>query len=422
MKAWLIPIALSVSLLPACVIEWGDDGGDDGDDGCYDVPEPAALPLRNPYTGQCELFGGGGGGCDDWPGDDGSGGYPYPLWGACYSECEQLSETSCVGAAGCVAAYVQACPQDANCLLDYTVFAGCWDAADLPVPELPCGSLDAEYCNSRSDCSPVYQNERGWIDDSIPWQFVACATEQGPTACLEDAECGPGYECNLTDYCLPHPDCNETGDGGACPPVCYGQCVPATSGCDLIDCAPGYHCEVTCRDEPGCREGPDGGCAPPICDVTCVPDGSTGPVGECTGETFCPTLPPACPQGTTPGIANGCWTGYCIPLAACGHDPGECHGDVACDSLPPACPAGTVPGIDGACWSGYCIPEAACEPEACEDLASEQACRVRTDCAPVYEGQDCTCRPGGGCECREHVYARCETGVSLPTDPGTPRG
>ena len=100
-------------------------------------------------------------------------------------------------------------------------------------------------------------------------------------------------------------------------------------------------------------------------------DGATDAVAfkSFVRETLCPTLPPACPQGTTPGIANGCRSGYCIPLAECGHDPGECRGEVACDAAPPACPAGTVPGIDGACWSGYCIPEAACEPEACADLA-----------------------------------------------------
>jgi hypothetical protein len=419
MRAWLIPVLLVATLLPACMIEWGDD---DGDDDCYDVPEPAAVPLRNPHSGQCELFGGGycpcGGPCPDVAADWA----PIPAWGACYSECEQLTEGACHAAPGCVAAYLETCPSNADCALDYTVFAGCWDAAPLVVPELPCESLDAERCNGRTDCSPVYTNELGNPDRNIPWQFVACTTEARPEVCRSDSECDPGYECNLTDYCEPHPDC---GPEGTCTTVCYGRCVPATSGCDLIDCREGYHCEVVCSDQPGCREGDDGGCSPEACHATCVPDGTDpGPVGECDGPTLCPTLPPACPAGTTPGIANGCWTGYCIPLSECGRDPGECHSDVVCDSLPPACPPGTVAGIRDGCWSGYCIPEAACEAQRCEDLASEAACRARTDCAPLYEGRDCTCRPGLGCECREHVYDRCVTGldVPLPDDPGTPRG
>jgi len=255
-------------------------------------------------------------------------------------------------------------------------------------------------------------------------KFVACAPEDSSGGeCLGDEECGPGSRCNH-DVCLPPPGCNW---GDPCPPVCYGRCEPAQNGCDLVDCQMGFHCEVVCADDPGNGGGSGGGkdCGypnpcpsppPEPCTPVCVPD-DDHPVGECSGPVACDSLPPACPPTTVPGVANGCWTGYCIPVAACGHDPGTCFhpGDPICRSLPPACPSGTVPGVINACWSGYCIPDFACEPPAtCEALGDEAACRARTDCRPVFEGVGCTCDANGVCECRERKFQRCEASFEPP--------
>lgn len=45
--------------------------------------------------------------------------------------------------------------------------------------------------------------------------------------------------------------------------------------------------------------------------------GETESAGRCSGPVICDMVPPHCPDGTTPGIANRCWTGECIPLEQC---------------------------------------------------------------------------------------------------------
>ncbi|HEY0251387.1 MAG TPA: hypothetical protein VGC41_07650, partial [Kofleriaceae bacterium] len=59
------------------------------------------------------------------------------------------------------------------------------------------------------------------------------------------------------------------------------------------------------------------------------------------------------------------------------------------------------------CFSGYCIPDAACEQRACEQLPDESSCISRSDCEPVYTGTDCTC-DANGCTCASETYSRCE--------------
>jgi hypothetical protein len=39
--------------------------------------------------------------------------------------------------------------------------------------------------------------------------------------------------------------------------------------------------------------------------------------GSCSEVATCTTPPPACPADRTPGVANGCYTGACIPNALC---------------------------------------------------------------------------------------------------------
>jgi hypothetical protein len=406
MRSWLCRAALLAVLAPtaACIIDIEGD-----DDPCYDVPETTvAYRVRNPYTGQCEFRGGGGGGgCygEDDPVWITKTSPPIP-WAQCDTYCEQLSEDACLVDPGCQAAYVESCPADTNCALSQPQFAGCWAInTQIGGPDLLCEALEAETCSARSDCSPHYANAWGKPDDgAAPWQFAGCASEPSPQTCLADEECDAGEHCNL-DICLPHPNCR---DGEGCPPVCYGRCEPAPEpACNLIDCPPGTHCEVVCATD--CAPTPGGPCDPgcwPVC-VDDQPD-----VGECYGDVLCDSLPPACPSGTVAGVSNGCWTGYCIPLRECGHDPGHCFmpGEPICRMMPPACPSGTVPGVRDMCWSGYCIPQHACEsPATCESITDGPACLARADCSPVYEGVDCTCDASGNCTCRDQAFARCET-------------
>lgn len=55
--------------------------------------------------------------------------------------------------------------------------------------------------------------------------------------------------------------------------------------------------------------------------ATCMPEGSSP--GTCWDPVACDAAPPACPEGTTPGIANLCYTGGCIPVDACEPRPNQ---------------------------------------------------------------------------------------------------
>jgi hypothetical protein len=69
---------------------------------------------------------------------------------------------------------------------------------------------------------------------------------------------------------------------------------------------------------------------------------------------------------------------------------------------------GTTPGIRNGCYTGYCIPLNQCPFVACESVASEVSCIARTDCSPVYTGSNCTCTMNG-CSCQVLTYERCIT-------------
>jgi hypothetical protein len=46
-------------------------------------------------------------------------------------------------------------------------------------------------------------------------------------------------------------------------------------------------------------------------------------------------------------------------------------------------------------------------PPPCSTLTSEDTCKARTDCEPIYTGQDCTCDPQG-CTCQIETFAYCQ--------------
>ena len=150
-----------------------------------------------------------------------------------------------------------------------------------------------------------------------------------------------------------------------------------------------------------------------------MPESSAYAPGACAPAVQCaidPPGPPACPAGTIAGITPGAspclsssYTGYCIPQADCGLqiDPGTCA-PASCDIVEPACPSGTVPGVRNGCYSRFCIPASTCPAAACADIATEAACKARTDCEPIYQGTNCTCTPVG-CTCAVETYEMCQT-------------
>jgi len=192
----------------------------------------------------------------------------------------------------------------------------------------------------------------------------------------------------------------ESFDSGACRGIPYPDWADCTGACDALD-------EATCIATPRCRAvytgtispsnlayygcwgtapssslagvscwnldpfqcSEDAECAavfqpgagPPLTWETCMPELRSFQPGTCDAGVTCRALPPACPAGTQPGEDGICYTGFCIPTAACGGplDPGTCNPGV-CTQVAPDCPTGTVPGTSGGCWTGYCIPVSVC--------------------------------------------------------------
>lgn len=447
--AVLVPVA-------GCSIYFGDDTGDD----CQGAIEgDTAYPgpgYRNPETGTCEAWGGGG--CYD----SGGGAQAEPDWAVCDGSCEALDEVSCLAAAECRAAYLGwTCPpwadSEADCLPSMNEFLGCWGIAPSgPAEPEDCWSLDAYACSRHNDCSAVYQQVEAPGDDGGFQQtlsFVGCQPEAPVQGCYSDEECPSGYECTADTECTPPPGCDP--DTGMCdsdsPQPCYGQCVPSTSSCAAVDCGPGYHCEEECWP---CDDADGDGMCEPLCQPTCVPDYNTCTAIDCGPGYECQELCWPCdplPDGT------GCEDGpYCEPQCVrigpqtcddidCGvggHCEIQCWGDPDGGTMD-ECQAVCVPDSGCAavdCGPGYhceetcegaCTPDGECPPpvctiacvpdmptDTCEALASEDACLARPDCTAVYQGENCECTPFGGCTCEILTYERCETGWIGEPPPG----
>jgi hypothetical protein len=82
---------------------------------------------------------------------------------------------------------------------------------------------------------------------------------------------------------------------------------------------------------------------------------------------------------------------FCVPDNAC---PIDC---TAGDNCVETCDAST-----GMC-SWACVPTTQCEA-----LTTEATCKARTDCEPIYKGDNCTCTPTV-CTCQSETYERCQT-------------
>ena len=251
MKSWLCRVAVLAVLIPVagCLITFGDDDGDDVI--CTPTPQPAPIELRDPFSGTCQPFGGGGGGCGyDQPVPTTE---PWPDWAYCYRGCEGLDENTCQATPGCRAAYVlpeesppPPCVPGADCPPPGLAFLECWGVAQSGPIHGTCDGLDAYACSQHDDCTAIYRKNDPRDPSTQPISFGWCAPEAGPTVCYQDSDCGDGYECyRAPDECWPPPGCGDP-NGPACPPVCYGRCVPKQSTCDTVRCMAGTHCEEQC--------------------------------------------------------------------------------------------------------------------------------------------------------------------------------
>jgi hypothetical protein len=160
-------------------------------------------------------------------------------------------------------------------------------------------------------------------------------------------------------------DCFQTAPSG---PVA-GSC----DGLDAYACSRHDNCRAYYSSNAGstkfdfCSDEPD-----PTCTLAC--DAGFVCKHECHGST----CGPACVSVLT------CQSIIC--------DPGTCAETCTVDST----------------GKTTCAPQCVPTGPACATLTTENACVMRTDCVPVYAGQDCTCYPDH-CECQILTYERCET-------------
>lgn len=340
MRPYLLTSLLVLTLpLTACNFYFGDDDPDPCEYGgpyanTGSAPLQEAQLLRNPQSGTCEDFGWSNpypcdsecGPCD-YPADEPGGAQaPEPTWGFCESYCTGLDQDSCLATDGCRGIF-------SGGGLDTGTFEECWqtDRGGAPVID-ECEGLDAYSCSQQDSCIAEHYV---LCVDPLPGSgqepnfgctidfFAACHNETGedPTGCYGDQDCGEGFSCNAAEVCLPPPsdgDCDPSSGGCGVPAVCYGYCVA-----DPVD------------------------------------------PGECDGEVLCDVLPPLCEAGTTPGIADGCYTGACIDLSLC-------------------------------------------PKTECAEIAGESMCVARQDCDAFYVGVDCSC-DANGCSCSSWDYDSCSS-------------
>jgi hypothetical protein len=204
---------------------------------------------RDPYSGECVNLGGGGcgDGAPEWQPQD---------WALCET-CAGLDETTCLGADGCRAIYLD---NGLDNLLP--VYGGCWGTAPQggPVQGGDCTQiLDAYECSRHDDCTATY------AIPEIGGGFEYCGNE-GPIvepapACREIAD--EATCVDMADGCLASGQCNEAcapiyeGSGCSCDPSgcgcetwTYQSCVPAGGGggegfmCGDLMCTDKQYCEV----------------------------------------------------------------------------------------------------------------------------------------------------------------------------------
>lgn len=236
-------------------------GGDDEPPCAYGTSGGGAAEpangYRNPYSGQCEYYGGGYYPCDDSCGpcpqyDVASP--PYD-WATCYSQCEGLGEDSCSGTSGCYSAYLGE-PSKYS-------FLGCFATAPSgPIQGGSCTGLDAYSCSRHDDCSALYSPMGSQ-------HFIECMPEQST------CNCGPGYHCE------------EQCDANA---MCGQVCVSNLT-CASVDCAPGYTCAQVCNNGkcgPTCVGNPTA-CSTLTTEQTCASRADCTPVYEGTDCTCYPT-------------------------------------------------------------------------------------------------------------------------------------
>ena len=139
-------------------------------------------------------------------------------------------------------------------------------------------------------------------------------------------QCGSSCETLTEDACAASTECRVVRDARC---AIGANCITDFVGCFPLDTAPdpSVNCFAArdgweCSRNAACTALHDTAqaCPPSIGDCPrpfglCVPEGASP--GRCHEQAVCDSAGPSCPSGTIAGVANGCFTGACIPLSLC---------------------------------------------------------------------------------------------------------
>jgi hypothetical protein len=191
-----------------------------------------------------------------------------------------------------------------------TDLGGGQDIAPAPLrdpSDLTCDQYGGYYCDPSCGPCPDYADlapipTYGYCGD-ICETFNESQCESAPQCrVVLDAECTLGTADCFTSFmgCFP----TDTQQDNSV------NCWNADAWtCSRSNACTAYHSTQGCSG--------DANCEPVRPFELCAPEGADP--GSCTNEVVaCDALPPSCPANTRPGVANGCWTGACIPSRYCG--------------------------------------------------------------------------------------------------------
>jgi hypothetical protein len=178
-----------------------------------------------------------------------------------------------------------------------------------------------------------------------------------------------------------------------------GQAEGGAPGAEA-ECAEDADCALS-SDCCECAGRPVGE-APPACAIDCLipqctslgagqpnPPAASCQAGRCVtnlscdaGPVNCFLKPPVCPPGSSPIVANACWTGQCMPVL-------ECSAVTDCDSC-------TGAGVGCATYSAFvetahCVDLQGCPPDDCACLGGSVCIDPFNACNEIDGSISCGC-------------------------------
>ncbi len=141
-------LVVALALVPACVLNLGDDDPEPCPLGGGATGAPINTRLLNPDTLVCE----DAGTCDA------CGACDLPSWGACQSQCSGLDARSCGATSGCRQAWDELCLlTDAICPLPDDGYLGCFAVDNTGPVQGACDGLAGQACSRHDDCIGTYR-------------------------------------------------------------------------------------------------------------------------------------------------------------------------------------------------------------------------------------------------------------------------